>query len=90
MSSSISDKTLAELSGQSYRKADKVEVPIGNHKEVWVPVDIPKPELLHNPISSFDATVYKNEETKQVVIAFRGSQEGSDFYDADAFDVVTL
>ncbi|MBO1628498.1 hypothetical protein J4P90_25600, partial [Bacillus sp. SY8(2021)] len=43
-------------------------------------------ELLHKK-NSFDATVYQNKETKQIVIAYRGSQEARDFYDADAFDV---
>ncbi|PFD99889.1 hypothetical protein CN288_19225 [Bacillus sp. AFS023182] len=87
MSSSISDNALVELSGQSYRKADKVDIKVGNHREVWIPVKIPSSVPLHNPINSFDATIYKNDETKQIVIAFRGSQEPRDFYDTDAFDV---
>ncbi|PFM62542.1 hypothetical protein COJ48_18785 [Bacillus cereus] len=88
MKSSVSDKTLKELSDDSYLNSNEdVVVKIGDHNEVWKRVDIDN-KLLHNPKNSFDATVYKNEETKQVVIAFRGSQEGPDFYDADAFDVM--
>ncbi|MGR9634591.1 hypothetical protein ACU82A_22705 [Bacillus cereus] len=88
MKSSVSDKTLKELSDDSYLNSNEdVVVKIGDHNEVWKRVDIDN-KLLHNPKNSFDATVYKNEETKQIVIAYRGSQEGPDFYDADAFDVV--
>ncbi|WP_329765419.1 hypothetical protein [Bacillus nitratireducens] len=87
MTSSVTDKTLAHLADSSYRDASNERVKIGNHVEVWRPVNI-KGAILHDEKNSFDATVYKNEETKQIVIAFRGSQEGPDFYDADLLDVV--
>ncbi|MDA2669914.1 hypothetical protein PDQ76_13770 [Bacillus cereus] len=91
MGSSVSDKSLQELAEDSYIidnfKEPDVNVDIGEHKEIWKRIDMDS-KLLHNNKNSFDATVYKNEETKQIVIAFRGSQEGPDFYDADAFDVV--
>lgn len=87
MGSSISDKTLVELAGKSYGEAERVEVEIGNHKEVWKPVEIDG-AVLHNTKNSFDATIYKNDETKQIVIAYRGSWEAPDFYDADLFDVM--
>ncbi|WP_410259946.1 hypothetical protein [Bacillus cereus] len=51
MSSSISDNVLVELSGQSYRKADKVDVKVGNHREVWIPVEISSSVPLHNPLN---------------------------------------
>ncbi|MFJ8457260.1 lipase family protein [Bacillus paramycoides] len=86
MSSSVSDKTLQRLSAASYKDESDIKVRIGDHEEVWKPIKIPNFEL-HNKNNSFDATVYQNEETKQVVIAYRGSQEAQDFYDADAFDV---
>ena len=43
---------------------------------------------MHNKNNSFDATIYKNDETKQIVIAYHGSWEAPDFYDADLFDVM--
>ncbi|WIY58892.1 hypothetical protein [Bacillus arachidis] len=79
MSSSVSDKTLQRLSGGSYKDKSEVKVRIGNHEEVWQRIDMDR-ELLHKK-NGFDATVYQNKETKQIVIAYRGSQEARDFYD---------
>lgn len=87
MSNSVSDKTLQRLANDSYIDSSEIGVNIGDHKEVWKRITIPD-AVLHNKNNSFDATVYKNEETKQVVIAFRGSKEGPDFYGADTFDVM--
>ncbi|PFD99882.1 hypothetical protein COE15_27550 [Bacillus cereus] len=88
MNSSVSDKALARLSKKSYGYASSVEVKVGNHVEVWKRVEIPTSVSLHNPNNSFDATIYKNDETKQIVIAYRGSWEAPDFYDADLRDVI--
>ncbi|WP_255260048.1 hypothetical protein [Bacillus sp. AFS023182] len=88
MSSSVSDEALARLSGGSYKDKPSVDVEVGDHLETWKRVEIPTSVSLHNPKNSFDATIYKNDETKQVVIAFRGSQEAPDFYGANANDVL--
>lgn len=87
MGSSVSDKSLSHLATSSYGDALTEVVEFGKQKEIWKPVEI-NGAVLHNSNNSFDATVYKNEETKQVVIAFRGSWEAPDFYDADVFDVM--
>lgn len=87
MGSSVSDKSLSHLATSSYGDALTEVVEFGKQKEIWKPVEI-NGAVLHNSKNSFDATVYKNEETKQVVIAFRGSWEAPDFYDADVFDVM--
>ncbi|WP_249924190.1 hypothetical protein [Bacillus cereus] len=79
INSPINDKNLAELAGKSYIDKKRVVVDIGNHEEVWKRVEIPSSVPLHNSINSFDATIYKNDETKQIVIAFRGSWEPPDF-----------
>ncbi|PFD31293.1 hypothetical protein CN285_28135 [Bacillus cereus] len=83
MGSSVSDKSLSHLATSSYGDAFTEVVEFGNKKEVWKPVEI-NGAVLHNSQNSFDATVYKNEETKQVVIAFRGSWEAPSARDADA------
>ncbi|MFJ8413354.1 hypothetical protein ACQKNN_00375 [Bacillus paramycoides] len=88
MGSSVSDEVLSRLSGESYDDTDSVEVKVGDHLETWERIKIPTSVLLHNPNNSFDATIYKNDETKQIVIAYRGSWEAPDFYDADLRDVM--
>ncbi|MGR9633771.1 hypothetical protein ACU82A_11890 [Bacillus cereus] len=88
MGSSVSDEALARLSDASYIDKSSVGVEVGDHLEVWRRVKIPTSVLLHNKNNSFDATIYKNDETKQIVIAYRGSWEAPDFYDADLFDVM--
>ncbi|MFA2604516.1 hypothetical protein ABR763_19190 [Bacillus cereus] len=88
MGSSVSDQVLSRLSGESYDDTVSVEVKVGNHLETWERIKIPTSVSLHNPNNSFDATIYKNDETKQIVIAYRGSWEAPDFYDADLFDVM--
>ncbi|SDZ43457.1 hypothetical protein [Bacillus sp. 166amftsu] len=87
MGSSVSDEALVRLSDASYIDNSRVDIKVGDHLETWKRVEIPTSISLHNPNNSFDVTIYKNDETKQIVIAYRGSQEGRDFYDTDAFDV---
>lgn len=88
MGSSVSDEALSNLSDKSYEDADLVKIKVGDHQETWKRIEIPTSVPLHNPVNSFDATIYKNDETKQIVIAYRGSWEAPDFYDADLFDVM--
>ncbi|MGK3613278.1 hypothetical protein [Bacillus cereus] len=88
MSSSVSDEVLVRLSRRSYGDPSDVSVEVGDHVETWEPIEISSSVPLHNSINSFDATIFKNVETKQIVIAFRGSWEPPDFYDADVFDVM--
>ncbi len=88
MGSSVSDEALVRLSGGSYKDDSLIKVDVGDHEENWERIEIPNSVLLHNPVNSFDATIYKNDETKQIVIAYHGSWEAPDFYDADLFDVM--
>ncbi|AXO95535.1 hypothetical protein J8Y17_24565 [Bacillus cereus] len=88
MRSSVSDEALSNLSGKSYKDAELAKIKVGDHQETWERIEIPNSVPLHNPVNSFDATIYKNDETKQIVIAYRGSWEAPDFYDADLFDVM--
>ncbi|EPZ0459395.1 MULTISPECIES: hypothetical protein [Bacillus] len=88
MRSSVSDEALSNLSGKSYKDAELAKIKVGDHQETWERIEIPNSVPLHNPVNSFDATIYKNDETKQIVIAFRGSWEPRDFYDADLYDVM--
>ncbi|KZD40483.1 hypothetical protein BW897_30855 [Bacillus cereus] len=75
MGSSVSDQVLSRSSGESYNDTACVDVKVGDHLETWKRVKIPSSVLLHNPNNIFDATIYKNDETKQIIVAFRGSWE---------------
>lgn len=67
----ISDEDYWKMSSSAYDK-----VPPGAYDGVggsWEVVE-PKDATLHDSISGFDAVVYRNKDTKQVVVGFRGTE----------------
>lgn len=83
MSTTISDSTYHNLSRFAYQdEKDLKESDIGD----WKPIQ-PKGAILHDPVTGFDATVFQNEKTKEIVVSYRGTEgdkpldrSGPDFY----------
>ncbi|WP_028403260.1 lipase family protein [Ectobacillus panaciterrae] len=95
MSNIVSDYVYKELSRASYEKEGTVSIDNSlGETQKWKPLH-PNGAKLHDPTTGFDATVFVNEDTKQVVVAFRGT-EGTgpfkraypDIKKADGGDVV--
>lgn len=60
----ITDEDYVKMSGSAYD-----DVPPGQYDGVegWKVVE-PKKAMLHDKVSGFDAVVFRNEETNQVVV----------------------
>ena len=72
MSTTISDSTYHNLSRFAYQdEEDLKEDDIGE----WKPIQ-PKGAILHDPVTGFDATVFQNEKTKEIVVSYRGTEGG--------------
>ncbi|MBO1582263.1 Mbeg1-like protein [Bacillus sp. XF8] len=75
MSDRISDQTYNELSRGAYKdKAVIIDNEYGT--EEWKPIH-PKGATLHDPVTGFDATVYQNDKTGEIVISYRGTEGGA-------------
>lgn len=74
MGNEISDETYSKLSKGAYSD-QTVETNNGGKMEKWKPIH-PEGATLHDPVTGFDATVYQNETTKEIVIAYRGTEGG--------------
>ncbi|MBO1624986.1 Mbeg1-like protein [Bacillus arachidis] len=74
MGNKISDETYSKLSKGAYSD-QTVETNNGEKMEKWKPIH-PEGATLHDPVTGFDATVYRNETTKEIVIAYRGTEGG--------------
>lgn len=87
MSYGISDETYRDLSGGAYTTDEKVTINNKSGKEEWEPIH-PKGAKLHDKETGFDATVYQNKTTGEIVVAYRGT-EGSSSLDRSVPDYLT-
>ncbi|EJS10663.1 lipase family protein [Bacillus mycoides] len=85
MSNNISDSAYHQLAESAYKDEKAIKDDISN--EEWKPIH-PKGAKLHDSATGFDATVYQNETTKEIVVAYRGT-EGSESLDRSGPDFYT-
>lgn len=81
LTTTISDSTYNKLSEAAYQKEDKIDI------AGWKPIH-PKGAKLHDPETGFDAVVFQNETTKEIVVAYRGT-EGKESLDRSVPDFLT-
>ncbi|MGE7184013.1 hypothetical protein ACQKKK_08400 [Peribacillus sp. NPDC006672] len=85
---SVSDKSYYALTKEAYLKeTQNVKIIIDGKIEAWEQIKIDK-SLTNIKKSGFDAKVYVNHKTKNIVIAYRGTQ-GDDLTGEGLPDVVT-
>ncbi|WIY59849.1 Mbeg1-like protein [Bacillus arachidis] len=75
MGNGISDETYKHLSDSAYKKEEAVVTNNGGEKTKWIPI-YPEGATLHDPVTGFDATVYQNDKTGEIVISYRGTEGG--------------
>ncbi|SDY39647.1 DUF2974 domain-containing protein [Bacillus sp. 166amftsu] len=75
MRNRISDKTYNSLSDAAYQKERVIVTNDGRGDEKWIPIH-PEGATLHDPVTGFDATVFYNKQTKEVVVSYRGTEGG--------------
>ncbi|WP_458123645.1 lipase family protein [Paenibacillus sp. Z3-2] len=91
MKTYISDETYMKFSKLAYQ--DVSEGFVLPELEPWKVVE-PEGAELHNKVSGFDALVLQNEQTDQIVIGYRGTEPGGNWFDmgadyeTDVFDVL--
>ncbi|MDM5238936.1 hypothetical protein QUF83_23120 [Bacillus cereus] len=84
MSTTTSDETYQKLSGLAYKDEKKLTP---DEKGGWEPIH-PEGAKLHDSVTGFDATVFYNEHTKEVVVSYRGT-EGDKPLDRSGPDILT-
>lgn len=91
MKTYISDETYMKFSKLAYQDISEGYVlPELGH---WKVVE-PDGAELHNKVSGFDALVFQNEQTDQIVIGYRGTEPDGHWFDigvdyeTDVFDVL--
>ncbi|MGQ8823661.1 lipase family protein [Bacillus sp. NA_146.1] len=87
MANEISDQAYRELANGAYKSDERKEINNKRGSEVWEPIH-PKGAKLHDKETGFDATVYQNTVTGDVVVAYRGT-EGGESLDRSVPDFIT-
>ncbi|WP_243293162.1 hypothetical protein [Bacillus sp. FJAT-47783] len=86
--SKISDGTYHELAEHAYtKKSLPVKIKRIDKTETWRPLKL-EGTVLHDQKTGFDAKIYVNNEMKEVVVSFRGTQ-GDEIPGEGTADVVT-
>lgn len=63
--------TYRELANGAYKSDERKEIYNKRGSEVWEPIQ-PKGAKLHDKETGFDATVYQNKATGDIVVAYIG------------------
>ncbi|SCB00779.1 Uncharacterized protein BWINRA5_04216 [Bacillus mycoides] len=87
MRNEISDEAYRELADGAYKSDKKIEINNKRGSEEWEPIH-PKGAKLHDKETGFDATVYQNKVTGDIVVAYRGT-EGKESLDRSVPDFIT-
>lgn len=87
MANEISDQAYRELANGAYKSDERKEINNKRGSEVWEPIH-PKGAKLHDKETGFDATVYQNTVTGDIVVAYRGT-EGGESLDRSVPDFIT-
>ncbi|EJQ92815.1 MULTISPECIES: lipase family protein [Bacillus cereus group] len=87
MRNEISDEAYRELADGAYKSDDGVKINNKRGSEEWEPIH-PKGAKLHDKETGFDATVYQNKVTGDIVVAYRGT-EGGESLDRSVPDFIT-
>ncbi|MGH0926358.1 hypothetical protein [Bacillus pacificus] len=69
MRKEISDEAYRELADGAYKSDEGVKISNKRGSEEWEPIH-PKGAKLHDKETGFDATVYQNKATGDVVVAY--------------------
>ncbi|MEK4742702.1 MULTISPECIES: lipase family protein [unclassified Bacillus (in: firmicutes)] len=87
MRNEISDEAYRELADGAYKSDEGVKINNKRGSEEWEPIH-PKGAKLHDKETGFDATVYQNKVTGDIVVAYRGT-EGKESLDRSVPDFIT-
>ncbi|UYW68089.1 hypothetical protein OK229_20330 [Bacillus cereus] len=87
MANKISDQANRELANGAYKSDERKEINNKRGSEVWELIH-PKGAKLHDKETGFDATVYQNTVTGDIVVAYRGT-EGGESLDRSVPDFIT-
>ncbi|AJG76781.1 hypothetical protein ABEY35_17140 [Bacillus anthracis] len=87
MANEISDQANRELANGAYKSDERKGINNKRGSEVWEPIH-PKGAKLHDKETGFDATVYQNTVTGDIVVAYRGT-EGGESLDRSVPDFIT-
>lgn len=88
MANEISDQAYRELANGAYKSDERKEINNKRGSEVWEPIH-PKGAKLHDKETGFDATVYQNTVTGDIVVVVYWGTEGGESLDRSVPDFIT-